>query len=95
MGRQGPQSIQDTTENLNQVYLVSAAGDPRAQGQVHVLPLIMEFAEITADRFALAGVAEISAGRFALASVAVDFNVGEEWELRRILLIQFGLEHGR
>ena len=58
MGRQGPQSMQEVIEDL---YLASAVGGPRARGQVHVPPPIMEFAEITADQFVLAGVAETSA----------------------------------
>ena len=41
-------------EDLNQLYLVSAAG----------------VAEMTADKFALAGVAEITADLFALGGVA-------------------------
>ena len=57
---------------------------------------------ITTDRFplaevavSLAGVDEISAGRFALVGVAIGPDLEEEWELKRILLVQFGLEHGR
>ena len=100
--------MQEVKEDLNQLYLVPAVGGLWTWEQVQVLPLVMEFAEITADRFvlagvaeisadqfSLAGVAEISAGRFALAGVAIDFDLEEEWGLKRIPLIQFVLEHGR
>ena len=55
----------------------------------------MEFSEATADRSVLAGVAEIATDRFALVGVAIDFDLKEERGLRRILLIQFDLEHRR
>ena len=54
----------------------------------------MEFSEVTADRSVLAGVTEAT-DRFALAGIAIDFDLKEERGLRRILLIQFDLEHRR
>lgn len=80
--------MQKMREDLNQLYLpvASAIGGFWIWGQVEVLLPVMEFAKITADRFALAGVA--SGGWLGLrweARAAIDFGLEEE--LKRTLLI--------
>ena len=83
-------------EDLNQLYLVSAAGVAEMTADQFALAGV---AEVTAGLFVLGGVAEITADRFALAGVAIDLDLEEEypgqWELKWILLIQFGQERGR
>ena len=54
---------------------------------------------MTADQFALAGVAETTTGWFALAGVSTEFDLEEEypglWEFKWVALMQVGQERRR